>query len=106
MFAPRKLISLFALLDAKLTDSGKGNVYHGENIQIITYPDFFRAFYGSQGIAQNVEESKVDVFSITILIVIPAVQFLTQNIIKELQRRVQNTVEHLRRNFLTRRLHR
>ena len=57
---------------------------------------FFLSFYGSQGIAQNVEERKVDVFFITISIVIPAVQFLTQNIIKELQRRVQNIVEHLR----------
>ena len=43
---------------------------------------FFLSFYGSQGIAQNVEERKVDVFFITISIVIPAVQFLTQNIIK------------------------
>ena len=57
---------------------------------------FFLSFYGSQGIAQNVEERKVDVFFITISIVIPAVQFLTQNIIKESQRRVQNIVEHLR----------
>ena len=58
---------------------------------------FFLSFYGSQGIAQNVEERKVDVFFITISIVIPAAQLLTtQNIIKELQRRVQNILEHLR----------
>ena len=30
LFAPRKLLPLFALIDAKLTDSGKGNVYHEE----------------------------------------------------------------------------
>ena len=43
-------------------------------------------FSGSQGIAQNTEERKVDVFFITIAIVIPAVQLLTQNINKELQK--------------------
>ena len=57
---------------------------------------FSEFFYGSQGIAQNVEDRKADVFFITVSIVIPAAQFLTQNINKELQRRVQNTVEHLR----------
>ena len=30
LFATRKLLSLFALIDAKLTDSKKRNVYHGE----------------------------------------------------------------------------
>ena len=53
-------------------------------------------FPGSQGIAQNTEERKVDVFFITIAIVIPAVQLLTQNINKELQKCFWNTVEHLR----------
>ena len=43
-------------------------------------------FRGSQGIAQNTEERKVDVFFITTAIVIPTVQLLTQNINKELQK--------------------
>ena len=56
-------------------------------------------FPGSQGIAQNTEKRKVDVFFITIAIVIPAVQLLTQNINKELQKCFWNTVEHLGWNF-------
>ena len=59
---------------------------------------FLSFFHGSQDIAQNIEERKVDVRFIAISIVIPAVQLLTQNINKELQRRLWNTVEHLRWN--------
>ena len=55
--------------------------------------------HGSQGIAQNIEERKIFEFFITIAIEIPAVQFLTQNINKELQKRLCNTVEYLRWNL-------
>ena len=41
------------------------------------------------------EERKGDVFFITISIAIPAVQLLTQDVNKELQKRVWNAVEHL-----------
>ena len=55
-----------------------------------TYPRykliFLSFFHGSQGIARNIEERKVDVFFVTISVVIPAIQLLTQNINKELQR--------------------
>ena len=75
-----------------------------------TYPRykliFLSFFHGSQGIARNIEERKVDVFFVTISIVIPAVQLLTQNIKKELQRRLWNTVEHLRWNFFEKKFHR
>ena len=55
--------------------------------------EFF--FSCKPGIEQNFDGRKVDVFFITISIAIPAVQLLTQNINKELQRRVWNAVEHL-----------
>ena len=56
-------------------------------------------FHGSQGIEQNVEERKVDLFFITISIAIPAVQLLTQDINRELQKRVWNAVQHLQWRF-------
>ena len=52
---------------------------------------FLNFFNGSQGISQSIEERKVDMFFITTAIVIPAIQLLTQNTNKELQRRVWNT---------------
>ena len=58
----------------------------------------------SQGIAQNIDEKKVNVFFITIEIVIPAVQLLIQNINKEL--RLWDIVEHLRWNVSAEKLHR
>ena len=61
-------------------------------------------FHGSQGIALNIEERKVDVFFITIATVIPAVQLLTQNINKELQKCFWNRVEHLRWNVFAKKI--
>ena len=58
----------------------------------------------SQGIAQNIDEKKVNVLFITIEIVIPAVQLLTQNINKEL--RLWDIVENLRWNVFAEKLHR
>ena len=63
---------------------------------------FLSFFHGSQGIARNIEERKVDVFFVTISIVIPAVQLLTQNINKELQRRLWNKVP----NYFGKKFHR
>ena len=75
-----------------------------------TYPRykliFLNFFHGSQGIVRNIEERKVDVFFITISIVVPAVQLLTQDISKELQRRLWNTVQHLRWKFFEKKLYR
>ena len=58
----------------------------------------------SQGIAQNIDEKKVNVFFITIEIVIPTIQLLTQNINTEL--RLWDIVEHLRWNVFAEKLHR
>ena len=104
----------FALIDAKLTDCGKWNVYQVETHcfwkkkqTYLRYKLIFLDFFhGSQGFAQNTEERNVDVFFITIAIMIPAVQLLTQNMTKELQRLLWNTVEHLRWNFFAKKLHR
>ena len=52
------------------------------------------------GLEQNFDGRKVDAFFITISIAIPAVQLLTQNISKELQRRIWNAVEYLQWNCL------
>ena len=63
----------FALIDAKLTNNEKGNVFHTEKHYFwkkckLIKDIFF--FHGRQRIAQNVEERKVDVFSIAIWIAI------------------------------------
>ena len=100
-------------IDAKLTKNGKGNAYHvvthyfrkqSKFTQDINL--FFLIFFnGSQDIAQSIEERKVAVLFIAISIVIPAVQLLTRNINKELQKRLWNTIEHLRWNLFEKKLH-
>ena len=57
-------------------------------------------FSWKPGLGQNFQRRKVDVFFIAISIAIPAVQLLTQNINKDMQRHVWNAVEHLQWNFL------
>ena len=52
----------------------------------------------------KVGERKVDVFFITILIAIPAVQLLTQDINKELQKRVWNAAKHLQWSLFAKKL--
>ena len=104
----------FALIEVKLTDSRKGNVYHVEThcfwnkMQTYQRYKFFFSdfFHGIQSIAQNIEERKIYVFFITIAFVILAVQLLTQNINKEFQKHLWNTVEHLRWNVFAKKLHR
>ena len=85
----------FALIDAKLTDSlqrremftMQRHITSGKMQTYLRYKLISLIFFpGSQGIAQNTEKRKVDVFFITIAIVIPAVQLLTQNINKELRK--------------------
>ena len=99
-------------IDAKLTKNGKGNPYHvvthyfrkqSKFTQDINL--FFLIFFSWKPGKKGIEERKVAVLFIAISIVIPAVQLLTRNINKELQKRLWNTIEHLRWNLFEKKLH-